>query len=73
MIRKQQIVIMGVDFGLFWEADFENAITYKVRCPAYRLTVTRARHHAKMIRTQHIIIMGVDFGLFWAVGFDNVI
>ena len=32
---------MGIDFGVIWAADFDNAIRFYVRRPARRLRVTR--------------------------------
>ena len=32
---------MGIDFGVIWAADFDNAIRFHVRRPARRLRVTR--------------------------------
>ena len=36
-----RFIVMGVDFGVIWAADFDNAIRFHVRRPARRLRVTR--------------------------------
>ena len=39
--RNYRYIVMGVDFGVIWAADFDNAIRFHVRRPARRLRVTR--------------------------------
>ena len=53
MLRKQHIIIMGVDFGIIWAADFDNAIIYKVRRPAAGQGSPAARKNDKKQTIYH--------------------
>ena len=62
---------MGVDFGVDWAADFDNAIRFYVRCPANStiLLTSPAKGHPPPAATlkfrsdDKYTNMGVDFGM----------
>ena len=43
MKNNNRCIVMGIDFGVIWVAEFNNVIRYYVRRPAHRLKDTR-RH-----------------------------
>ena len=63
---------MGVDFGVIWAADCDNAFRFHIRRPARRLRVTRRPpFHQK--RNDRYSVMGISFGVIGAADFKNAI
>ena len=64
---------MGIDFGVNWAADFDNAIRFKVRRPARQQRVTlRPPSHQNSKQLTDISLWVSILGFYWATDFDNV-
>ena len=51
-------MVMGVDFGVIWAAEFDNIIRFEVRRPARRPRVTR--HPPSHQNSKKMIRVGLD-------------
>ena len=67
-------MVMGVDFGVIWAAEFDNIIRFEVRRPP-----PPAKGHPppavtpKFKGDDRYMIMGVELGFICAADFDNAI
>ena len=64
---------MGIDFGVIWAADCDNAIRFHFRRPARRLRVTRRPPSHKFKFDLRFIFMGIVFWFIGAADFNNAI
>ena len=57
---------MGINFGVNWAADFDNAIRFKVRRPARRPKVTCRPPSHQNLKEMTDILLWVS--IFWFIG-----
>ena len=69
--RDDRYMVMGVDFGVIWVADFNNVIRFYVR--RRPKDTRRPPSHQISKEMTRYIFMGIDFGVIRVAYFNNVI